>query len=136
MAVASPNPRLRDGDAPPAVARTHPARVLLFAVGTEAVHAAPTPSSQLRSYDKTLLKYGNHVRAQNGLKPYVQSDRLYKMAHAWAAHMAKDENLEHNPNYGYGGPLITKKCPNATIAGENVGSQASSDPKQLFELYE
>jgi uncharacterized protein YkwD len=108
---------------------------LVLAVGGATAHAAPTPSDQLRPYDKHLLRYINHERAHNGLAPLKQSNRLYKIAHKWAAHMAKTENLEHNPNYGYGGPLVSKKCPHATIAGENVGAQAHTNAKDLFELY-
>lgn len=111
------------------------AATLLSALGTAPATAAPTPLSQLRTYDKHLLKYVNQARADNGLKPLKQSGRLYKMAHAWAAHMAKTGSLEHNPNFGYGMPLINKRCPHATIAGENVGSQASTNSKQLFALY-
>ena len=99
------------------------------------MHAAPTPASQLRSYDKHLLAYVNHARADNGLKPFVQSNRLYKIAHSWAAHLAKTHNLQHNPDYYYGKPLVTHRCPHATIAGENTGEQGTTDARQLFDLY-
>jgi uncharacterized protein YkwD len=112
------------------------AAAVLGAVAPPPATAAPTPAKHVRTYDKHLLKYVNNARANNGLKPLKQSNRLYKIAHRWAAHLAKShDNLEHNPKFVLGGPLVTRTCPHATAAGENVGAQAQTAPKSLFKLY-
>lgn len=103
--------------------------------GVAPATAAPTPHDQLRTYDKHLLNYVNHARANNGLNPLKQSNRLYKIAHRWAEQMARSDNLEHNAHYGLGAPSLARKCPHVTIAGENVGAQASTNAKKLFRLY-
>lgn len=96
--------------------------------------AAPTPSKQLRSYDKKLLNYVNHARVAHGLKPFKQSNRLYKVAHAWAAHEAKTHTAGDDLNWTSGGQF-SRVCPKATTAGANDGYQTRSSPKQMFENY-
>lgn len=108
---------------------------LLVALGPAAAIAKPTPSGQLRTYDKKFLKYVNHARENHGLKPLRQSNRLYKIAHKWAEHMAATQNLEHNPNAVVGKRLIFTKCPHSTMAAENVGWQGHTDARALFKLY-
>jgi uncharacterized protein YkwD len=104
-------------------------------VGTLGVaHAAP--EKNVRTYDKNMLRYVNQAREADGLKPYKESARLYRMAHAWAEHIIETRNLEHNP-----ATTTTKSfraasgCTKATIAGENIGDQSSTNAKQLFALY-
>jgi uncharacterized protein YkwD len=89
----------------------------------------------MRAYDKQLLADVNRARVQNGLKPYTESDALYRMAHAWAEHMAKAHSLEHNPNAAFGTKQMKRTCPHATTAGENVGEQGTTNSQQLFQLY-
>lgn len=106
------------------------------AVGEPSVRSQSTPTAQLRPYDKTFLKYLNRARVANGLKPYKQSARLYRMAHKWALHIIATHNLSHNPQtFSVKAFRAASGCPKATTDGENVGEQDASDPKQLFDLY-
>lgn len=109
------------------------ALLLTFAVVATA-SAAPTRPSHLRAYDKKLLKYVNHSRVVHGLKPFKQSDRLYKVAHAWAEHLAKTRTVGDDPAWTSGGQF-QKVCPKATTAGANDGAQGTSSPKKMFEQY-
>ncbi|HWA66699.1 MAG TPA: CAP domain-containing protein [Mycobacteriales bacterium] len=115
------------------------AALLLCPAGAAAgpsVTAHSTPAAHLRPYDKQLLVDVNRARRQNGLKPYVQSDRLYRLAHKWAEHIVATRNLEHNPaTFSIKTFRAASGCRKATTDGENVGEQGSTNSRQLFELY-
>jgi uncharacterized protein YkwD len=94
------------------------------------------PAKHVRHYDKVFLTYVNQARKADGLKPYKESARLYKLAHHWAAHMAHTRNLEHNAaTLSLKSFRSASACTKATTIGENVGEQGSTSAKQLFDLY-
>lgn len=106
------------------------------AAGSPSVTSRSTPAAHLRAYDKQLFADITHARSQAGLKPYIQSDRLYRMARAWAKHIVATRSLQHNPATE---SLRTFRkasgCTHSTTEGENVGEQGSTNSAQLFELY-
>jgi uncharacterized protein YkwD len=108
---------------------------LAFSLGAAAsTSAAPTKPSHLRAYDKHLLKYVNHARVNHGLKPLRQSNRLYKVAHAWAAHMAETETAGDDLTWTSGGQY-KRVCPKATAAGANDGWQSNTSAREMFQRY-
>ncbi|HEX3900208.1 MAG TPA: CAP domain-containing protein [Mycobacteriales bacterium] len=116
-----------------------PVALLCFPVSAAAspsLASHSTPAAQLRAYDKQLFADVNAARKQNGLKPYVQSDRLYRMAREWAHHIVATRALSHNPATESLKTFRTASgCSKSTTEGENVGEQGSTNSKQLFELY-
>ncbi|HWC35609.1 MAG TPA: CAP domain-containing protein [Mycobacteriales bacterium] len=107
------------------------ALVLPIAAATT-VDAAPTPRGHLRGYDRSMLSYVNHVREVRGLRPLHQSNRLYRIAHSWAEHMAAHRKLGHDPGVRAD---LGKRCPRWRMGGENIAAQVGTDAHELFELY-
>ncbi|HVW80109.1 MAG TPA: CAP domain-containing protein [Mycobacteriales bacterium] len=106
------------------------------AMGSAEVMSHSTPSAQLRPYDRQLFADVNRARRQNGLPPYHQSNRLYRMALKWARHIVATRSLQHNPQtYSIKAFRAASGCPHALTDGENVGEQGTTNSSQLFELY-
>jgi uncharacterized protein YkwD len=106
------------------------------AVGSSSVGSHSTPAAQVRTYDKQLFADVNRARKQNGLRPYVQSDRLYRMALMWAHHIVATRSLQHNPATDSVKTFrAASGCTKATTAGENTGAQGTQNSQQLFQLY-
>jgi uncharacterized protein YkwD len=105
--------------------------LLIGGIGTPAM-ARPTPAHELRTYDKNLLFYVNRARAAHHLPPLRQSDRLYRIAHAWATHMAQRHAIKDNPR---GVHQAARSCPGWHAYGENVAAQEGTDAHAIFELY-
>lgn len=116
-----------------------PIALLCFPVGAAGSPARAghsTPAARLRTYDKQLFAEVNRERKHNGLTPYVQSDRLYRMALKWAHHIVATRSLQHNPATDSVKAFRSASgCTNATTAGENTGAQGTQNPQQLFQLY-
>jgi uncharacterized protein YkwD len=113
------------------VALAAAACLLVGGIGTPAL-ARPTPSGQVRPYDKDLLFYVNHARHAHHLRPLVQSNRLYRVAHRWAEHMARRRWLHDNP---HGAHEVARRCTRWLAYGENVAAQEGTDAHSIFELY-
>jgi uncharacterized protein YkwD len=107
------------------------ALALTLAVGA-AASARPTPAGQVRRYDKNMLFYVNRARAAHHLPPLRQSNRLYRIAHSWAAHMARVRRIKDNP---HGWHETARSCPRWHDYGENVAAQEGTDAHAIFELY-
>ncbi len=105
--------------------------LVLVGVATPAV-AKPTPSAQLRTYDRNLLYYVNHTRHAHHLPALAQSNRLYRIAHRWAEHMAHKRSLHDNPR---GVHQVARRCSRWRAYGENVAAQEGTDAHAIFELY-
>jgi uncharacterized protein YkwD len=99
------------------------------AAGTAGHHK---PSVAVRSYDAKLLAHSNSARAQAHAAGYTMNHKLWKVAHAWAIHLAKTGVLAHNPNLT---GQISKRCPAWTAIGENVGVVYGDSVDQLFQAY-
>lgn len=89
-------------------------------------------SVAVRSYDTKMLAHSNAARAQAHTAGYAMNHKLWKVAHAWAAHLAKTGVLAHNPNLT---SQVTKRCPAWTAIGENVGVVYGDSVDQLFQAY-
>jgi uncharacterized protein YkwD len=106
------------------------------AAGSPSIASHSTPAAQLRAYDKQLFAEVNRERTQNGFKPYVQSDRLYRMALNWAHHIVATRSLQHNPaTDNLKAFRAASGCTKATTVGENTGAQGTQNSQQLFRLY-
>jgi uncharacterized protein YkwD len=90
------------------------------------------PAAHVRAYDNTLLSDANNARSANSVKQYAMNHRLWKVAHAWAKHLASTGVLEHNPALVHD---VTNACPNWTATGENVGVTYGETVHQLFQAY-
>ena len=71
------------------------------------------------SADAQFVSDTNAARADNGLRAYAVSSDLTSVASRWAARMAADRTLEHNPSMG------SQVCC-WTVLGENVGVGGSA----------
>jgi uncharacterized protein YkwD len=106
------------------------------ALGSPSLASRSTPAAQLRTYDKQLFADVNRARRQNGLKPYAQSERLYRMALNWAHHIVATRSLQHNPaTDNVKAFRAASGCTKTTTAGENTGAQGAQNSRQLFRLY-
>jgi uncharacterized protein YkwD len=90
------------------------------------------PAVTIRSYDSKMLAHSNSARAQAHAAGYTMNHKLWKVAHAWATHLAKTGVLEHNPELT---AQATKACPSWTAIGENVGVVYGGSVDQLFQAY-
>jgi uncharacterized protein YkwD len=88
--------------------------------------------SQVRTYDTHLLAHANGARSSYNDRGYTMNHKLWKVAHAWAEHMARTGRLEHNPSLE---SKISNKCPAWRNIGENVGVVYGSSVRQLFHAY-
>ena len=73
-----------------------------------------------------FVSYTNSARSQNGLPSYVVSSDLTSIANQWAAHMAANRTLAHNPS------AYSEVCCWRAM-GENVGvGSTASQIQQAF----
>jgi uncharacterized protein YkwD len=90
-------------------------------------------STVIRSFDSHLLDHANNSRTNHSTHAYRMSHKLWKVAHAWALHLAKTGTLEHNPKLE---SRISHKCPAWRNIGENVGVvYGKATNKQMFKAY-
>jgi len=101
-----------------------PVRRLLPAVFViAALIAAPIAASADSSTNAQFVSYTNSARSQHGLPAYVVSSDLTSIANQWAAHMAANRTLAHNPN-------ATSQVCCWRAMGENVGVGGSASAIQ------
>lgn len=114
---------------------------VIAAAAVVSVGAAVLPASAsghhrwsvtVRSYDTKMLAHSNEARANAHAHGYAMNRKLWKVAHAWAEHLAKTGDLAHNPNLT---SQVTKRCPAWTAIGENVGVVYGDSVDQLFQAY-
>jgi hypothetical protein len=87
---------------------------------------APTAASADSTSTSQFISYTNSARSQHGLRAYVVSSDLSSVANNWAAHMAANRTLAHNPS-------STSQVCCWRAMGENVGVGGSaSDIQQAF----
>jgi len=92
---------------------------------TVALVAPPFASADSTS-NAQFVSDTNSARSQHGLRAYVVSSDLSSIANRWAAHMAANRTLEHNPN------VYSDVCCWQAM-GENVGEGATvSQIQQAF----
>jgi uncharacterized protein YkwD len=89
-------------------------------------------SGEVRSYDAHLLAHSNSARTADHTHSYTMNRRLWKVAHAWAEHLAHTGVLEHNPALEH---QISNRCPRWTAIGENVGVVYGKSVRELFRAY-
>ena len=116
--------------------------VSVLSIAASAATAAPavavtkSPAKKkvmhVRAYDHQLLVDVNKARAAKHRPALHMSNRLWQIAHTYAAHMAKTGDLEHNPKVF---PQINRSCPKFTAAEENVGMDPDTDSLGLFNAY-
>lgn len=88
--------------------------------------AAPTLASADSGSDAQFVSDTNAARSQHGLRAYSVASDLTSIANRWAAHMAANRTLEHNPN-------ATSEVCCWQAMGENVGVGGSvSEIQQAF----
>ena len=85
--------------------------LVLAAVGTGVVTA---PSAGANSVEDTFTAKLNHARTARGLPRLETRNALVQVAREWAARMAEQSKLYHNPN-------LTSDVTNWRWVGENVG---------------
>lgn len=100
--------------------RLLPAALVLSVAATL---AAPTLALADSSTNAQFVSYTNSARSQHGLRSYVVSSDLTSIANQWAAHMAANRTLAHNPN-AYGQVCCWQAM------GENVGEGGSASQIQ------
>jgi uncharacterized protein YkwD len=101
-------------------------------VGATAAAAPANHHTHVRSFDKKLIALTNQARATAKLDALKSNPKLWKIAHAWAKHLAAKSELQHNPKLT---KEINRHCPNWTSAGENVGYVTNGVPHDLFTGY-
>jgi hypothetical protein len=103
--------------------RSLPAALVLAVTATL---AAPTLASADSGSDAQFVSDTNAARSQHGLHAYSVASDLTSIANRWAAHMAANRTLEHNPNAS--GQVCCWQA-----MGENVGVGGSvSEIQQAF----
>ena len=96
------------------------ALVLILTLGVAPLASADSSSNA------QFVSDTNSARSQHGLRAYVVSSDLSSIANRWAAHMAANRTLEHNPN------AYSEVCCWQSM-GENVGEGATvSQIQQAF----
>ena len=86
----------------------------------------------MRHYDSWLLSRTNKARTHRGRSKLSMNTKLWKVAHAYAEHLAKSGTLVHNPHLV---TAVTKACPHWTALGENIGYEVGTKPSALFQGY-
>lgn len=86
----------------------------------------------VRPYDHKLLDHSNNARQSVRRPKYTMNHKLWVVAHGWAKHLARTGSLAHNPNIT---AQITKRCPEWTAIGENVGVVYGKSVDSLFHAY-
>jgi uncharacterized protein YkwD len=86
----------------------------------------------VRPYDHKLLDHSNNARQSVPTHDYTMNHKLWLVAHAWAKHLARSGTLAHNPDLT---AQITKRCPEWTAIGENVGVVYGEGVDPLFRAY-
>ena len=89
-------------------------------------------SVQIRKFDQRLLVRANHARSRHDVTPLQMNNKLWKIAHAWAQHMARTGTLQHNPRLQ---TKISRKCPRWHHFGENVAYTLNRGNKRMFRAY-
>lgn len=103
--------------------RLLPAAVVL---ATAATFVAPGTAGADSTSNAQFVSDTNSARSQNGLRAYSVASDLTSIANRWAAHMAANRTLEHNPN-------ATSEVCCWQAMGENVGVGGSvSQIQQAF----
>src|SRR4051794_31517290 len=96
--------------------RLHAARLpaLVTITALTLLSVLPLAADADSSSEASFVSATNSARSEHGLRGYAVSGDLTSVARRWAAHMAANRRLEHNPNYG------SDVCC-WTHIGENVG---------------
>jgi uncharacterized protein YkwD len=94
-------------------------------------HQASSAAS-IRMYDQRLLVRANHARARHQIPSYAMNQKLWKVAHAWAQHMARTGKLVHNPHLQ---SKLSRKCPHWQHIGENIAHTVNRSNKRMFRAY-
>jgi len=114
---------------PPGVCLVRLRRSLLPALVAAALGlgvAAPPMASADSGANAQFVSDTNSARSQHGLRSYSVASDLTSVANRWAAHMAANRTLEHNPN-------STSQVCCWQAMGENVGVGGSvSQIQQAF----
>lgn len=97
-----------------------------------AAEHASRSAAHVRSYDADILYDANQARASYAKHEFRMSHPLWRIAHAYAEHMARTGELIHNPALER---EVTKVCPNWTALGENIGKHGGNDPRSMFKAY-
>lgn len=108
--------------------RKHVARGLLAALLVVGSLASVVPASADANQEAQSISLVNALRRSVGVAPLSVDSRLSAVARAWAAHMAADGAISHNPNVQSQAPSDWR-----TI-GENVGF--ASSVQELQSLWE
>ena len=112
----------REAARPYAVALVAPARsraaalltALVLVVAAFVTGAVTAPSAGANSVEDTFTAKLNHARTARGLPRLETRNALVQVAREWAARMAEQSKLYHNPN-------LTSDVTNWRWVGENVG---------------
>ena len=86
----------------------------------------------IRPYDQRLLVRANHARERHQTTSYAMNHTLWKVAHAWAQHMAHTGKLVHNPHLQ---AKLSRKCPRWHQIGENIAYAVNRSNKRTFRAY-
>lgn len=93
---------------------------------------ASRSAAHVRSYDAGILEDANRARASYQRHEVTMSHRLWRIAHAYARHIARTGELVHNPALER---KVTRVCPNWTALGENIGKHGGNNPRSMFQAY-
>jgi uncharacterized protein YkwD len=112
---------------------TLPAAAVTPPAGAAPVGQQHAPhGTAIRTYDQRLLARANHARERHQTASYAMNDKLWKVAHAWAQHMAHTGNLVHNPHLQ---GKLSRKCPQWSQIGENIAYAMNRSNKRMFRAY-
>jgi hypothetical protein len=101
--------------------RTSVEAVVTAAAVAVAVLAVPSPARAASAEESKVLALTNQVRASAGRPPLAWDEGLATIARTWAAKMAADGIISHNPNY-------TRQLTGSWAkASENVGQGPDID---------
>lgn len=78
------------------------------------VAMAPSAHATVPAAAASYFSRLNHERVAHGLRPLTMRSDLNTVAQRWAARMASNDRLMHNPS-------LTTQVPNWQVVGENVG---------------
>jgi uncharacterized protein YkwD len=105
-------------------------------LATVSLNPVPHPGHKVsvRAIDDKLLAKVNHDRKAHHLDAYTFSPKLWKIANAWAKHLAGTGALAHRSNLD---ALVHQRCSTHSKAGENVAyvSGGKAQAKALFHQY-
>ena len=108
----------------------HPCTCSLFALLTllacTAADAAQPVASFTRDVETRVVALTNDFRSKNGLQPVQPEARLTEAAQAFAAYIAKTDQLEHDADGSEPTDRAKKRGYNYCIIAENLASEYSS----------